>query len=100
VQVAATGDVRVFGGISDALAHVVDDNAAKLGECRPRETHLAVGVVRFGAARDPDQSTVPALPSTVDHLWVIQLWQGLGERVPIWHALRGSNRWTMHEPPA
>lgn len=100
IEVMATSDLRIATGITVALADALADNAAKLAECRPRETHLVVGVARFGTARDPNESSVPLLPPAVDHLWVVHLWTEFGGRAPIWHASREAGRWDLHDLPA
>jgi len=59
-------DVSGFGTI---LRFAVSDNAAKLGETRPRETHLLVHV-DLPVSADPSQTPPPPLPEEVDVLWV------------------------------
>jgi hypothetical protein len=99
VEAMVTGDLRTFGGATTPLAEAVQANAKKLAVCRPRRTHLVVGLAEFGVSRVPVATAVPDLPDAIDDLWIVHLWKGPGEQPPIWHARRGDIAWTIHEDP-
>lgn len=88
-------------GFSDRLVWCVADNEAKLGEARPRETHLAILVEDSQFVADPKLSLPPALEDTVDVLWVFLsdfLQPRNGHR--IWRARRGMTQWELFWPRA
>jgi len=81
-------------GFTDLLAEAVANNAAKLGEARPRETHLAVLVVRWDLSEAPSETRPPVLPDEVDVLWVVHLARSGGE-AQVWLAHRGDDSWQL-----
>ena len=97
VEAMVMGDLRTFGGTSSQLEHALKSNSEKLAACRPRRTHLVVGLAEFGVSRDPAATPVPELPSAIDDLWVLHLWSAGGERCVLWHAQRGDSERTVHD---
>lgn len=89
-------DDLVEAGFAEHLRDAVGLNADKLAEARPRETHLVVAVERGGLSSDPRLTPAPALPASVDVLWVLlgyytakytyRLWRTNGDRS--WELLR------------
>ena len=79
-------------GFTDLLAQVVADNAVKLGEARPRETHLAVLVGRWDLSNEASETAPPALPDDVDVLWIVHSVRGKPEAL-VWLANRGDEHW-------
>jgi hypothetical protein len=97
VEAMVMGGVQTFGGATPQLEQAIEANAKKLAACRPRRTHLVVGLAEFGVARDPAATRVPELPSSIDDLWVVHLWSGAGDRPCLWHAQRGDRDWVVHD---
>jgi hypothetical protein len=95
VHVIAFGRNAAIEGIRDALHAALAANAAKLGQSRPRETHLAVLVHDAHASRFESETRPPTLPREVDYLWVIHTCPGADGRVPVWRLERGGSTWSV-----
>lgn len=90
---------RGVGGFGDLLAAEIGANADKLDKCRPRQTHLAVDVLRFDASTMPDRTPPPDLPAAVDHLWLTFGWKGAATVLSIWYMARGAPAWDLIPDP-
>lgn len=90
---------RGIEGFRDLLEGEVAANQDKLERCRPRQTHLAVDVIRFDASTMPGRTDPPGLPDSVDHLWVLFGWQGAVAVRQVWHVERGSSSWDLVPDP-
>lgn len=87
---ASVGD----GGFSTLLRHAIADNAVKLGEERPAETHLYVDI-SLGVSNDPAKTPVPMLPLEVDVVWVnLGYWNSKYD-YRTWRARRGAPEWDL-----
>lgn len=64
-------------GFRPELDRLIEDNAEKLAEARPRSTHLAVPVVDWRVSDDPSLTPPPQLPPAIDVLWVIRSINGI-----------------------
>lgn len=93
-------------GFSQELLQTVMDNAEKLNEARPRQTHL---IVQVGLSRSPDPTftLVPSEPdalevlSAVDWIWVVFSTggEGMGDRPWAWWAQPGDYEWRFQIGP-
>jgi hypothetical protein len=81
-------------GFTEHLAKAVVDNAAKLGEARPRDTHLAVLVVRWDLSDSPAETAPPSLPPGVDALWIVHPIRSQPD-AQVWLAGRGDETWRL-----
>lgn len=90
---------RGIDGFRDLLEAEIHANEGKLAKCRPRETHLAIDVFRFDASTTPSETSPPALPEPVDHLWVLFRWEGAVEQRQVWHLQRGEAVWELLPDP-
>ena len=95
VRLMAFGSDPFIKGFSEALEGAIAANAVKLGQSRPRETHLAVLVHDAHASRFESETPPPALPAGIDYLWVIHMWPGADDRVPVWRLQRGESAWSV-----
>jgi hypothetical protein len=66
VRLSVAGSGFQILGFTSLLEGAIAQNAAKLGEARPRETHLAVLVFRWDLSDDPTETPPPTLPEEVD----------------------------------
>jgi hypothetical protein len=57
--------------LTPLLEMAISENQDKLGEARPRETHLAIWVTRSDVSADPAKTSPPELPDEIDSLWVL-----------------------------
>lgn len=94
VRVILAGAGFQVEGFTEALQDLVDRKVSTLREARPRETHLAVLVVRWDFSDTPDETRPPVLPEDVDVLWVVHPERG-SEPVRLWRLDRGSKRWSL-----
>ncbi len=97
VAVVPLTEVIEIVGFADPLAHAIEDNKAKLGMARPRETHLAVAVNRFDASRFSHETPVPALPAELDRVWIVHRWDGHLGLPGVWSARSGDVVWTLDD---
>lgn len=81
-------------GFTEHLAKAVAQNAAKLGEARPHDTHLAVLVVRWDLSDSPTETAPPSLPPEVDALWVVHPMRSQ-PNAHVWLAGRGDEAWRL-----
>lgn len=96
------GSVVPVTGFSKELLCVALDNATKLEETRPRQTHLLVHPHLLWS-RDPELTVVPPHPEVVpalaaiDWIWVVfnTESQGMGERPWAWWASPGRDEWKV-----
>jgi hypothetical protein len=79
-----------IGGFTDLLDDAVASNAAKLGESRPRETHLAVLVLRWDLSEAASETSVPVLPDEIDVVWVVHPGRS-GSEAQVWLGRRGDD---------
>jgi hypothetical protein len=97
VRLSVAGSGFQILGFTSLLEGAIAQNAAKLGEARPRETHLAVLVFRWDLSDDPTETPPPTLPEEVDALWVVHPdWVRPGPVV--WLAHRGDKEWRITVP--
>lgn len=99
VQVAGLAKGRGIDGFTDLLDIEIAANADKLHEARDRETHLAVEVHRFDCSTFVERTAEPALPRSIDVLWVIFRWALAHEHPPVWRLRRGAD-WEVINDPA
>lgn len=86
------------GGFGTLLRHAVADNAVKLGEARPAETHLYVDI-GLSVANDPRRTPAPTLPPEVDVLWVnLGYWNSKYD-YRTWRVRGGDARWELLDHP-
>ncbi|MCH8983823.1 MAG: hypothetical protein IH943_06920 [Acidobacteria bacterium] len=96
------GGVTGIGGFSADLLNTALDNAVKLSEARPRQTHLIVRVA-LNRSRDQTLTLVPPNPEQlpqlahIDWIWVVFNTdsQGMGDRPWAWWARPGNNVWNV-----
>jgi hypothetical protein len=93
------GDVSSERGFGTLLRHAVEDNASKLEEARPRETHLVVWEARSGLSADPALTPPPPLPDAVDVLWVMLGYYTAKWTYRLWKTSRGDGRWQLLNHP-
>jgi hypothetical protein len=97
-------DNSYVSGFGTLLRFALVDNAGKLGEMRPRETHLLVHV-NIPVSADPLLTPAPSLPSEVDVLWVhLGYWNSKYD-YRVWRTTREQGGWQrlghpMGERPA
>ena len=96
VAVLPLSGVRAIGSFSTELEGALSDNEAKLGEVGDLERHLAVLVERFDALSDPTLTPLPALPPTIDCLWVVHRWLDEDDRHTTWLGRRNATGWKVH----
>jgi hypothetical protein len=102
IHAGVLGSVTHVIGFSEELLSVALDNAAKLKEARPRQTHLLVHPHLLWS-RDPELTLVPPhsddLPAlaAIDWIWVVfsTSVQGMGERPWAWWAHPGQGEWNV-----
>jgi len=97
-------DKSFVSGFGTLLRFAVSDNAAKLGETRPRETHLLVHV-GIPVSADPSLTPPPSLPEEIDVLWVHLGYWNAKYDYRVWQTTRELGSWQrlghpMGEPPA
>jgi len=81
-------------GFTELIAKELRANAAKLGEARPRETHLAILVGRWDLSAFPAKTAPPALPDEIDVLWIVHPAWGRSDAL-VWMAHRGDDDWRL-----
>ncbi|MEQ8717154.1 MAG: hypothetical protein RIE08_06050 [Acidimicrobiales bacterium] len=93
--ISQTGTV---GGFHVPLRAALNENAEKLREARPRETHLVVWPGRSVSA-DPSQTPPPRLPDSVDVLWVMLDYYDAKCTYRLWRTAQSDSRWELlHHP--
>jgi hypothetical protein len=90
------GRGAVIGGFEVDLQERVNAKADVLGEVGDLQRHLAVLVHRWDVSGDADSMPVPALPPTIDVLWVVHRWQHDRERPETWVTRRWRSSWSVH----
>lgn len=100
VEFLAQSEMFVVEHGLDAVAQALEDNSAKLGEARPRETHLAVHVRRPEMSSDLSEADTLQLPGEVDVLWLMYIWHRRPDNSrQVWSLTRGSDTWRSHDDP-
>jgi hypothetical protein len=95
VAIMSLGGAGVITGFEEGLRAVIRENAQKLGEARPRRTHLAIDVARFDASRYPHQTPPGRLPPEIDMVWVVHRY-GPRTLPNVWSLARGEVEWHQH----
>ena len=93
VKVLGVGGARPITGVTASLYECFLDNSGKLAAARPRQTHLAVEILRWDAARSPNDTPVPPLPTSVDRIWVLHRWAHHRDEPDIWWATADALEW-------
>ena len=97
-----TGGVVRIEGFSADLLDTALDNATKLSEARPRQTHLVIRVA-LNRSREqtltlvpPDPVQIPEL-AYIDWIWVVFNTEskGMGDRPWAWWAQPGDTEWNV-----
>lgn len=97
-------EVHVFPPVSDSsyergfqtlLRHAIAANAAKLGEARPRETHLVVIVDRSDLSAEPSLTPPLRLPEEIDTLWVLLGYFNAKYTYRLWRTGAESQQWDL-----
>ena len=102
VHLGVIGGVVRIEGFSADLLETALDNATKLGEARPRQTHLVIRVA-LNRSREqtltlvpPDPVQIPEL-AYIDWIWVVFNTEskGMGDRPWAWWAQPGYTEWNV-----
>jgi hypothetical protein len=88
----------IESGFSTLLRHAIADNAVKLGETRPRETHLLVEL-GIRVSNDPTHTPPPRLPPAIDVLWVYLGYWNAKFDYRVWRSSRHDPRWQLLDDP-
>jgi hypothetical protein len=83
---------------------VVDENADKLREAKPREAHLVVTLDRSDVSADPARTPPPELLEGISVLWVMLGYYNAKWTYRVWRTMAGDRRWhllghPLGEPP-
>ena len=86
-------------GFGTLLRDAIACNRVKLGDCRPRETHLVVTLDRPDVSASPLDTPVPQLPSEVDVLWIVLGYYNAKWTYRVWQATRAQDGWLLLDHP-
>lgn len=99
VEFLTQGEAFVVAHSVEPLLAVVEANRIKLGEARPRKTHLLVEIRRPDFSVDLAGAPVPKLPPEIDFLWVLFSWHRDRNGSPyLWSTTGSSGEWVLHSP--
>ena len=85
--------MRPIAGFSVPLLNTVYRKEPQLAAARPRQTHLAVEVLRWDYSREARDTLPPPLPVAIDRIWVLHRWAGKRDLPNLWWADRHGSQW-------
>ena len=95
-----SASMRPMTGFTLPLLNTVYAKEPQLAAARPRQTHLAVEVLRWDYSREANDTMPPPLPEAIDRLWLLHRWADKRGLPNLWWADNHTSQWcrTHAEP--